>query len=253
MLKPKVYGLSKDQKNYICRLKFERMAKSKKQEEEEVILDIGGAYNKTEQFVENNQKPIFAALGAIVAVIALYFAYQFLYLNPLEKEASEEMWRAEQYFESDSFNIALMGDGNYLGFLDISDEYGSTKSGSLANYYIGLIYLKTGEYEAAIDFLSDFSSNDIMLSSVSRGALGDAYMELGEVDDALSNYMSAANAVENDFTTPIYLMKAAKIHESLGDYDDALANYKRIKSGFSETQEGRTVDKYIARAETMIE
>jgi tetratricopeptide (TPR) repeat protein len=229
------------------------MAKSRKQQDDdEVILDIGGAYNKTERFVEENQKPILTAVGAVVAIVALYFAYQFLYLRPLEKEAAEEMWRAEQYFEADSFNLALMGDGNYLGFIDIADEYSATKSGNLANYYIGLIYLKTGEYEAAIDYLSDFSSEDIMLNSVSKGALGDAYMELGEVDNALSNYEAAANASKNDFTTPIYLMKAAKIYESVGDFDEALALYKQVGSDYPDTEEGRNVEKYIARAEAMI-
>lgn len=225
------------------------MAKSKKQEEDEVILDIGGAYNKTEAFIEENQKPILIGLGSVIGIVALYFAYQFMYLRPLEKEAAEEMWRAEQYFESDSFNLALMGDGNYLGFIDISEEYASTKSGNLANYYIGLIYLKTGEYEAAIDFLSDFSSEDIMLNSVSKGALGDAYMELGEVDNAISNYINAARAVENEFTTPIYLMKAAKLYESLGDYGEALVLYEEIRDDFPETTEGRSIEKYIARVE----
>ncbi len=243
----------KDQKNYICRLKFKSMAKSRKQEEDEVILDIGGAYSKTERFVEDNQKPILTVVGAVVAIVALYFAYEFLYLRPMKKEASEEMWRAEQYFESDSFNLALMGDGNYLGFIDISEEYSGTKPGELANYYIGLIYLKTGEYEAAVDFLSDFSSDDIMLNSVSKGALGDAYMELGQIDDALSSYLSAAYSSKNEFTTPVYLMKAAKVHESLGDYDEALDLYKEIQADYPDTEEGRTIEKYIARSETMLE
>ena len=94
-----------------------------------------------------------------------YQAYQNFYIKPLEQEAQIEAYMAELYFQKDSFNLALNGDGQYVGFLDIANDYGSTKIGNLANYYAGLCYLHTGEYESAIDYLEDFSSNDIILSS----------------------------------------------------------------------------------------
>ena len=48
---------------------------------------------------------------------------------------------AEIYFEKDSFNLALNGDLNSAGFIDIADDYSSTKTGKLANYYAGICYL----------------------------------------------------------------------------------------------------------------
>lgn len=226
------------------------MAKSR-MEEEEVIVDVGGAIGKLEKFIEDYQKPMYIALGTVVGIVAIYFAYTLLYLAPLEEEAAEEMWRAEYYFEVDSIQKALEGDGNYYGFLDIAEDYSVTKAGNLANYYIGLSYIKLGEFDAAIDYLEDFASDDILVNSVSKGALGDAYMEIGEVDMAISNYKAAAMDNPNNFTSPVYLKKAALALESLGDYDEALDLYLMIKSDHEDSQEGRTIDKYIARAEGM--
>ena len=40
------------------------------------LANVEQALSKTEQFIENNQKKITYVVGAIVAVIALYFGYQ---------------------------------------------------------------------------------------------------------------------------------------------------------------------------------
>ncbi len=226
------------------------MAKSKK--EEDVIIDVGGTYSRVEQFVEDNKQTLSYVVGGIVAIVLIYFGYTRFYIAPLEEEAGEELWRAEQYFEDDSLNLALEGDGNYLGFLDIAEEYSGTKAANLANYYIGMCYMKMGEFDYAIDYLTDFTSDDIMVSSTAKGLLGDAYMEVGEVDEALTNYLAAARNNPNEFLTPIYLFKAGKVMESIGDYEEALEVYKEIKADYSTSAEGRAIDKYIARAEGFV-
>ena len=166
------------------------MAKNNHQDQDEVIVDIGGSINKTEQFIEDNKKSLSAGVGAIVVVVALFFGYTKLYLEPLEQEASLEIWKAQQYFQIDSLDKALYGDGNFLGLEDVRDQYGATKAGALADYYIGLIYLKQGDYDAAIENLSSFSSGDMIVSSIAQGAIGDAQTELGDVDAAASAYLS---------------------------------------------------------------
>ena len=70
------------------------------------------------------------------------------------------MFMAEKYFELDSFNLALNGNTEHLGFLDIIDDYKRTKSANLANYYAGLCYYYLGDYELAIDYVSDFSTSN---------------------------------------------------------------------------------------------
>ncbi|MFH2096182.1 MAG: tetratricopeptide repeat protein, partial [Bacteroidota bacterium] len=138
------------------------------------------------------------------------------------------------------------------GFLYIIDEYGSTKAGKLANYYAGICYLRLGQFQEAIDYLDNFSSDDVMVGTVAIGATGDAYMELGDTETAIEKYLEAADNNPNDFTTPIYLMKAGRACEILGDYTRALQIYERIDADFKDTQEGRFIEKYITQAKLRI-
>jgi tetratricopeptide (TPR) repeat protein len=162
------------------------------------------------------------------------------------------MYMAEQYFEKDSFNLALNGDGNYLGFLDIMDDYSMTMSGKLARYYAGISYLKIGQYDDAIDYLKKFSTKDILLAPVAIGALGDAYLEKGLDAKALEQYEKAIAFSDNELTTPIFLMKAGKLAESTGQKEKALKYYQQVKEKYPETVEGRQIDKYIARVSAAV-
>ena len=228
------------------------MAKTNhKETEDEVIVDIGGTYNTVELWIEKNKNTLIYALLPVIVLIGGYFAYNSLYLAPLQVEAEGQIWKAQQYFAQDSLELAQFGDGNYMGFEDIADEYSGTKAGNLSNYYLGLIAINKGEFEEAIDYLGSFSSDDIVLSAVALGAMGDASMELDDPDAALNYYVKAARKNANDFTTPVYLMKAAKVAEALGDYGVAVKHYEEIQKKFGETQEGRQVEKYLARAKTL--
>ena len=224
------------------------MAK-KKNKTEDQFAQIEETLTRTEQFIEDNQRNLITGVGAIVVVVALFIGYQNLYIAPMEKEAQADMFMAELYFQKDSFNLALNGDGQFLGFIDIADEYSSTKAGTLANYYAGLAYLNTSDFENAIEYLGDFSSDDLVLSSLALGCIGDAYMELADTENALSYYEDAARKNINEFTTPRYMLKQAMIHEINGDVADALALYKGIEADYKTSLEGNGIEKYIARAE----
>jgi tetratricopeptide (TPR) repeat protein len=226
------------------------MAKDKDLKKEDSLSDVENALTQTEHFIEKNQKILTIAIGAVVVIVGGFLAFKAFYVQPREKSAQEQMFMAEQYFEKDSFNLAINGDGNYLGFLDIIDDYGSTKAGKLANYYTGIAYLHLGQYQEALDYLSNFETDDPVLAPVAEGAKGDAYAELDQTDKALSAYKKAYGYT-NEFTAPVYMMKAGKLLESTGKSDQALALYREIKEKYSETPEGRTIDKYIARAQVL--
>ncbi len=227
------------------------MAK-KKTSQRDNLQDIESALTRTEQFIEDNKKVLTYAIGVIILIVAGYLGLNKFIVQPRENEAQSQMFMAENYFEKDSFNLALNGDGNYLGFLDIIDDYGMTKSAGLARYYAGVSYLRVGEYEDAIKYLSRFKTKDILLGPVKEGSLGDAYMQIGERVKALRHYTRAAEMSDNTFTTPIYLMKAANLLEMESNYAKALELYNRIKTKYPESNEGANIDKFIARASTLM-
>lgn len=227
---------------------------SKKKQKEQTpdnIEAVESALSRTEQFIEDNQKNLTIIVVIVVAIIGLYLGYQKWYMQPLEDEANSQMFVAEQYFERDSFNLALNGDLNYPGFLTIIDEYSSTDAGNLANYYAGISYLRLGKFNEAIEHLSSFDCDDLTIKPISLGAIGDAYLELKDAEQAAKYYIKAGTVVENEFTSPLYLLRAGQTLEGLNDYDGALAQYKIIKEKYKNTTEGREIDKYISKAELL--
>lgn len=221
------------------------------EQHEEKDLNITESISKVEHYIETNKKIISIVLGAILLLVGGYFGYKKLIVAPQEKEAEGQMFIAERYFEMDSLNLAINGDGNYLGFEAIINQYGITPSANLAHYYLGMCYLRKGDYEKAIENLKNYSGNDEITVPLATGAIGDAYMELNKVDDAVSYYKKAAELRKNKFTAPIFLMKAGLAYEELGKYQDAVDAYEKIKKDYAETNEGREADKYIARAKAL--
>ncbi len=223
------------------------MSNDKTKHSGENLQEVEHVLTSAELFFENNAKIISIVFGAAVGIALLLLATHRFYTIPRENKAKEQIFTAEQYFEKDSFNLAINGDGNYPGFLDIIDDYGRTKAGNLARYYTGVSYLHLGKYQEAVDYLEDFSTEDLLLGPVAKGATGDAYAELGNKDKALNLYLEAAEMNDNAFTSPIYYLKAGKMYEVLGNKEKALTMYQLIKEKYAESNEGRTIDKYIAR------
>jgi len=224
------------------------MAKDKKNTQVDNLTEVESALTRTEQFLESNSKLIGIVIGAIVVVAVGYLGLNKFYLEPRSKEAQEQMFKAQNYFEKDSFNLALNGDGNNPGFLDIIDDFGSTDAGNLSRYYAGVSYLNMGQYDNAITYLKKFSTKDLLLGPISVGAQGDAQLELGKTDKALELYTEAYKMNDNELTSPIYMLKAGELLESSSKQDEALKIYETIKQKFPESTEGRSIDKYIARA-----
>jgi tetratricopeptide (TPR) repeat protein len=218
---------------------------------EDKIHVVEEALSKSEQFIEKHQKTLMIIIGAIIVIGLGVFAFQRLFLEPREKEAQGQMFMAQKYFEEDSLGKALNGDGNYVGFLGIIDDYSMTKACNLAKYYTGIIYLKQGKYEDAITYLKKFNGKDELVGPMAIGGIGDAYMELGKKSEALDYYLKAANERDNDMTTPLFLMRAAWTCEDLGKFDQALELYTKIQKDHYRSMESRDVDKYIERAKKL--
>lgn len=201
---------------------------------------------KIEEFFEHNGKMVSIAGTSILAVIVAIVAFTNFYLPGQEKEAQEAMFQAQLYFESDSFSLALNGDGQALGFEDVISNHGMTKAADLSHHYAGICNLRLGKYQLAIDQLKKFSGDDNIISATAQGAMGDAYTELGDMAEGIAHYKKAAQISDNKLTAPYYLFKAGLALKVEGDKGAALEIFKKIKSKYPESFEAGNVDKYIA-------
>lgn len=216
-------------------------------EGEETLVDMVEAQEVAQDFFEANQKTILSVLAAIVLIVGGYMAYSLGVKGPNEKAAQMAIYKAQEQFARDSFALALENPGGgFDGFLDIIDSYGSTKAGNLAKYYAGVSYLNLGRYPEAIDYLNSYSAKDEVTPIMKAGALGDAYAENGDLDQALSQYKKAANAENNEFLTPYYLYKYAILSKKQGNTSDAAAAFERIQKEYPDSSEASEAERYAA-------
>lgn len=207
--------------------------------------------SKTEQFIQTNRKSLGIIVGALVVAVGGYLFYQKVYVAGKERDAQAVLFQAEAYFKADSLKLAINGDGNNPGFEEIANEYSVAPSGNLAHYYLGMSYMKLKEYDKAIDALKSYTAKDHLTGSLAYGAIGDAYMEMNNTEDAIAYYEKAAKESPNNFSTPIMLMKLGGANELKGSYQEAVAAYERIRKDYPTSTEAAQIDKYISRASSL--
>jgi tetratricopeptide (TPR) repeat protein len=216
---------------------------------ESTFNSVGNALNKGEAFLENNQKPIYIGIGIVTLLVVSVMLFKNFYIEPRDKEAKESIYGAEQMFVRDSFQSALDGKDDVMGFLEIIEEYGSTKSGNLAKAYAGLCYKQLGDYETAIEYLEKFDADDKMIQPSILGAIGDCYWDLEKAEKAIVYYKKAASA-DNDIVTPFYNKRAAIAYLSLGENDKAVALLENIVKKYPQFSDMSDVQKYLEYAKS---
>lgn len=190
---------------------------------------IESTMNNAESFVESHQKQLLIGFVAIIAAVVFYFLLDHFVWQPKESEAAREIFKAEQAFAKDSFKVALEGkEDDFSGFLEIIDNYGSTKSGNLAKAYAGICYKQLGEYDNAKDYLNKFSGSDDMVAPALKGAVADCYWDMEETEKAFKAYLDAAKSADNDVLSPMYLKRAAMCQMQLGKNAEAVKLLEQI-------------------------
>ena len=226
----------------------------------EVFKTLDEGASKTEAWVEKNQKVIFGFVTVIALCVIGYILYQKFYIEPMQADASNEMYQAQTFYSEamnatsgkDSiYNLALNGRAGKYGFVDIADKYSGTDAGNLANYYAGMSYLSINKYQEAINYLDKYKGSDEITGPQAKGAIGDAFIQLNQKEEALKYYVDAAAMRTNDVTTPRFLLKAGIIALELGKSADALKYFTRITEEFEGSLEISKAKVYKGQAEAM--
>lgn len=221
-----------------------------KRKQEEVVYKEAVVETPAESPIQSFlTSPTFAyIIGGLALLAAGWFAYKQFVVKPQQVEAENLVWKAQQYFDRDSFQLALASPmGDYKGFEEVANDYGSTKSGNMARYYAGVCNLQLGNFDKAIEYLEDFSPADNQFAIMKSSALGDCYSEKNELDKALSAYSTAAGAGDNELLTPYVLKKAGMLCEYQNKAAEAAKFYQKIKSKYPSSPVSSDIDKYLAR------
>lgn len=201
-----------------------------------------------EDFLKSNSKIIAGILVVAVVLIGgvLFFQYNTQQQN---EKAQAEMFQAVYFFEQDSVDFALNGDGINKGFLTIIENYPRTDAANLSHFYTGSIYLSQKKFEDALTHLEEFSTDDYLVQAKAYSLIGDANLELGKTDEAIAQYTKAARTNENKFMSPKYLAKLAVAQEEAGKLEEAILTYTEIEEKYYESFEFAAARKHKARLE----
>ena len=224
------------------------MAKRKKKEDSsEVLIDLVETRDKAQSFVEKNQVAVFGALVVVVALIGIFVVWKGMILPGKQDKALAAIYKAEEQFAKDSFNLALtepfLGE---MGLNQFVNEYG-TDTKNVGNYYRGISYMKQGDFQTAADILSKVKDDGELLSIMKHGTLGDCYSELGQLDKALAEYKKASKAGSIESVTPIYLIRLGLLNEKQGNTDAAKAAYQEVVSTYPNSAQLSNAEKFLAR------
>ena len=234
---------------------FEEVVDSGESTTEEVFNTLDETANKTEEWVAKNQKIILGIVGAIAVATIGFILYKSYIVEPKEEEALNNVYQAQVYFNDalantqnpDSlFTLALNGGEGKLGFVGVAEQFSGSKAGNLSNYYAGMSYLNLKDFKNAEKYLSAFKSDDQVMKALALGGIGDAYSETNKVEDAISYYKKAAEANENDFTTPKFLFKAAQLALLNNKKEEAHKLFTQIKEKYETSREASNIDTFIA-------
>jgi tetratricopeptide (TPR) repeat protein len=202
---------------------------------------------QVEAFVENNKNAVLVGGGIVVAII-IALVYVFAkYLPDENLKAQKASYMAEFAFAKDSFALALNGNATFKGFADVADKYNWTKAGNLANYYAGICCLNLKKYDDAVKYLNKFSTKDPVLGALKLSATGDALAESGKMEESIGYYEKAAGFSDNDGYTPYFLLKAGLAYEHQKKNAEAKKLYEKVRDKYPNSDEGRDIEKYIAR------
>lgn len=219
--------------------------------EQEGGIQVEEGYNSVEQFFEENQNVVLGILGTVIVLVAAFVIYNRFIVAPKAEEATRQVYKAQQWFEADSFRLALEGDGNYYGFLDIIDEFGGTPTGKMARYYAGVSSLNMGNYDDAISYLSKFKTADPNVQAVALGGIGDAYAQLSDMESAVDQYAKAARTATIADVAPVYYVRAGVAYEQLGDMAAAEKMYQSVVDDYPDANLASTAEKSLARIEAL--
>ena len=225
----------------------------------EVFEKLDSTASRTEEWISKFQNFILVGVAIIALSVLSYLGYQSYIFEPKKMEAVSELSQAQYYFElavngqePDSlFKRALNGGEGKYGFLDIIDNYEGTPAAKLATYSAGMAYLNLGDYVNAIEYLDQFDTDDVMLKALAKGAIGDAFAQIGQAEDAYDYYVAAFESSDNSFSAPKYLFKAGILGTSLGKNNAALRFFKKIQSDYPDSAEASKVEVQIGLLENL--
>jgi tetratricopeptide (TPR) repeat protein len=221
----------------------------------EEVTATSGSGNEMKEgfsaFFQGKNKLILLIVGGAAVIVLGYFGYQKFIVQPKNIETAEKIYMEESYIvDSQDWEKAINGDETGVkGLAAQAKALEGYAGGELAYYNLGMAHLNLGQYEEAIKALKNVGFEDEHLATMTLGAIGDAYMELQNLKEAINYYDQAyQRRPKNEMTAPLYMMKLAGALEVDGKFDQAATLYWDLIQQFPNSSYKTQAEKYYVFA-----
>ena len=226
------------------------MLRAKKKISQRVIKEdaLVTTYFKAQVWYDENKKRVSTVVG-IVAVLAVALWFYSNNVRANDDRATAELARVYTFYDNGQYQIAINGipEKNVSGLQSIVDNYGSTKAGNIAKFYLANAYYNSQNYDKALAYFNDFGgSNSSLIENSAIAGIGACYEAKGNFKKAAENYEKAALKDSDDPNAADNLVNAARNFGKSGDKDRAIELLKKVKKDYPTSTAARDVDRYIA-------
>ncbi len=195
---------------------------AKKQQPEQEIVTIA---HRVSDLASQYRKPVLIVTTVIVALLLITGVYS---LTRSMKEQKAAPLFASAY---GAYSASTGAAPNYARALElfrtVNKNYPSTKSGAIAQYYIGNCLMGLERNDEALKeyqlFLSKYSGNTFLLGLVYE-RLGYLYTAMGKQPDAVQSFEKAESILGPGIST----VELARLYEAAGNNAASQKKYKTI-------------------------
>ncbi|MFA6457424.1 MAG: tetratricopeptide repeat protein, partial [Bacteroidota bacterium] len=206
--------------------------------------DLITTYENAVSWYETNKK-LLTNIGIAIAVLV---AGGWFYINnnrTNNEKAANEFAKVFSYYDNGQYQIAINGipEKNVRGLQAIVNDYGSTKYGNIAQFYLANSYFNTGEYDKALEAYEDVNVDAQILEASRIAGIAACYEIKANYADAAKYFENAGKSNVNDPNAAEYLANAARNYAKAGNKEQAIELYKLIKKEHSSSAAARDAER----------
>jgi TolA-binding protein len=219
---------------------------SKKEIKEDTLVT---SYYEASTWYQQNKRTVNGVLTGVVVIAIVAVAY-LNNVNSNNLKATSELGKISSYYDQGKYDVAINGNlqENVRGLQSIVDDYGSTKAGELATFYLADCYYAQGNYDKALQYFLDVHVSDELISASAIAGAAACYEAQANYEKAATTYEKAAFKYTKDVNAAENMFHAAKNYLAAGNKEKAAELFKKVKKDHQTAAIARDIDRWIAEA-----
>lgn len=224
------------------------MSKKSVNEETRTSIDnINDSLTGLSESVQKNKKKIAIVAIILAAIIIGVLVYIFLINKPAVAKQDNAIAQADR-------ELLMTGNDSIATEMYLKVAEGGYDAGNRAKLMAAIGLYKQAKYEDAIKCLQAYSASDDFIGAAAYSLLGDCYVNIDKLDEAVSAFKDAISQSDNNtYYTPVFMVKLAHVYNAQGKHAEEAELYQQIVDKYPEflANTGLNIKKDLERAKIL--